>query len=140
QNPSSSPLLAIFRERLNSPQFLDYARAVTGIAAITRADIHATPHRAGHCVNFHTTLPYSAQGGRRVAGFEINFTLEWRPEWGGLHTFKTLEDYTAEACIPSFNLLDLFGCHKGRWISTVSDSAAGERLAVAGWLYAPESE
>jgi hypothetical protein len=134
ENAPRTPLLARFSEFLNSALFLDLCRRVTGVPQIARADIQATRYRPGHFMMFHTMLPYSQKTGKRLAAFEVNLTIEWRPEWGGLYEFHRRE-HVAEACVPSFNLLDIFSFHRGRWISTVAPFAEGERLAISGWLY-----
>jgi hypothetical protein len=136
EGAADTPVLAGFKQFLNSPPFLDLCRTVTGLAQIERADIRAMRLRPGQFVAFHSTLPYSTRWGRRLLAFEMNLTIEWKPEWGGLYEFKGSDNYVAEACIPSFNLLDIFSTHKGRWISPVAPFADGERLSISGWLYA----
>ena len=133
--PADTLLLAKFARFVNSPPFLALCRTVTGIAQIERADIQATRFRPGHFTLFHSTLPYAAGRGKRLAAFEMNLTLEWKPEWGGLHEFRAPDDFAAEAFIPAFNLLDLFSPYGGRWISPVAPFATGQRLAISGWLY-----
>ena len=139
-NPQRTALLAQFADFVSSEEFLSLARSVTGLSEIARADIQATRHRAGHFTAYHAHRPYSSDRGIRLAGFELNLTLEWRPDWGGLRSFRLAQDATAEAYFPSFNLLDLFNPRKGRWISRISPSADQDRLALSGWLYGPQVE
>jgi hypothetical protein len=136
--PADSPLLSRFREFLNTPAMLGFFRGITGVASIEHADVQATRYRPGHFAMFHSTLPYSRSNGKRRIAFVINLTVEWKPEWGGLLEFKGAGNYQVEACIPSFNVLDIFSVHRGRWISTVSPFAEQSRLALFGWLYERE--
>lgn len=135
ENPGRSALLDECLALLNSPAFLDICRTVTGFPDIVRADIQATRFRPGHFVTLHRLRPYLSSSEVRVAAFEINLTLEWQPEWGGLYEINRGHDYLFDSCMPSFNLLDLFSVQHAQWISPVSAFARGERLAIAGWLY-----
>lgn len=135
ENPRRSAVLTQFHSFANSPPFLDLCREVTGLRGIDRADIQATRFRQGHFVSVHHVQPYVADNGIRLAAFELNLTLEWRPEWGGLYSIHRGRDYTAYALVPSFNLLDIFDVRYARWIGQVTPLAQAERLSITGWLY-----
>jgi len=130
-------LLTQLHTFVNSNEFIGLCREVTGLSAIQRAAVRATQYRQGHFSLFHGQLPYDARKGRRLIEFELNLTIEWKPEWGGLRHFKLARDYASEAYTPSFNVLDLFSPVKGRWVSPVAPYAGQSRLAVGGWLYGP---
>ena len=127
-----TPMLTQLHHTLNSAPFLDLLRAITGIGAIAATQIQATRHRAGHFASF-VTAPPAAPG--VCAAFAINMTLEWMPEWGGLREFSGKRDYSVEAYIPSFNVLDIFALPQGHWISQVTPFASASRLEISGRIY-----
>ncbi len=66
---------------LNSPEFLEFARYLTGNAAINAVNAQATRYRPGHFLTPHEDI--SETEGRRYA-YVINLTRNWKPEWGSL--------------------------------------------------------
>lgn len=140
ENPPHTRLLLELRDFLNSQEFLELCRSVTGVTDIVRAELQATRYRQGQFMGLHSTFPYFPEKDGCAAGFEINLTIEWRPEWGGLHEFLLSQDFKADALVPSFNLMDIYSPKQGHWISPVSPWAEGERLSVSGWLFSGSVE
>lgn len=131
-----APVLVRLGEFVNSQPFLEFVRAVIGVPEISRAAIRATRFRPGHFEMFHNATRSADKSGKRIAEFSINLTPEWKAEWGGLLEFRRTEPGVAEAYVPTFNSLDIFGFPVGHWISCVAPFAGGSRLAVSGRLYA----
>jgi SM-20-related protein len=120
---------------VNSKEFLNFMREVTGVWGIDRAAIKATRFRSGHFEMFNAATFSGDVTGKRVATFNLNLTPEWKPEWGGLLEFRRPEAGSIDAFVPTFNSLDVLGFPVGYWISHVAPFAGGARLAIAGRLY-----
>lgn len=140
KNPPHTSMLQQFHEFVNGTDFQELCRRVTGMAQIARAEIQATRYRRGQFTGFHQAVPYCLPRGERLVGFELNLTIEWRPEWGGALEFALAEDSMTESFTPSFNVIDLYSARTLRGIHVVAPFAEGERLSVSGWLYADGSE
>src|SRR5260370_20315858 len=65
---------------LNTPHFLAFIRALTGLEAIHRTDAQATLYRPG---DFLTVHDHKTGGHKRLAAYVLNMTPGWRPAWGG---------------------------------------------------------
>ena len=125
---------AVFRALtvfLNSPAFLDFARAVTGDAAIAFCDAQATRYRPGHFLTVHDD---GNAGKNRRAAIVLNMTPEWIADWGGLLQFIDEDGHVAEGFTPAFNALNIFRVPQRHAVSYVTPLAAGDRLSVTGWL------
>jgi Rps23 Pro-64 3,4-dihydroxylase Tpa1-like proline 4-hydroxylase len=132
----STSEISLVTNFLNSMLFLDVVRSTTGIPELTHVDVQVTRFRPGHFVTFHDATYSADKTGKRRAGFELNLTPEWRPEWGGMLEFRGQEAHDIHAFMPCFNSLDLFAFPQGRWISAVSPFANGPRYAISGYIYA----
>src|SRR5689334_1272395 len=80
-------------EFLNSPTFLAVARTITGCGEISLVDAQATLYRAGHFLTCHDD---EVPGKGRIAAYVLNFTPEWRSDWGGLLTFLDAGDHVTQ--------------------------------------------
>lgn len=118
-------------EFLNSASFLDFARAITGAAAITFADAQATCYRVG---DFLTAHDDEVEGKQRHAAYVLNFTPAWRADWGGLLQFLDRDGHVAEAYTPAFNALNLLRVPQPHAVSFVNPLATGARYSITGWL------
>jgi SM-20-related protein len=136
-NRSLSPsAFSDFVQFLSSPVFLNFARDVTGIGEIARAEVQATRFRAGHFQLFSNGTFSADPTGKRRINFELNLTHQWRPEWGGMLEMRGHHGYEVEAVMPCFNSLSLFAFPRGYWISQVTPFAHASRYAISGSLYA----
>ena len=124
--------MARFEEFVNSETFLQFARRVTGVDEIRRAESNATSFGPGQFLASHDD---SAAATRRVA-FVFNYARHWRPDFGGLLEFLSKDGHIEEAYVPYFNSLNLFRVPQAHSVSCVSPFAPGRRLAVSGWLHA----
>jgi Rps23 Pro-64 3,4-dihydroxylase Tpa1-like proline 4-hydroxylase len=118
-------------EFLNSPEFLDFARRVTGVHSIALADAQATCYRAGHFLTRHDDL---AHGKKRIAAYVLNFTPRWIADWGGILQFIDTDGHIAEGYTPVFNALNLFRVPQPHSVSHVAPFAQAARLSITGWL------
>ncbi|NLG74767.1 MAG: hypothetical protein GX535_00870 [Xanthomonadaceae bacterium] len=120
-------------EFLNSPEFLAFAREVTGSAAIALADAQATLYRPGHFLTQHDDL---ANGVERIAAYVLNLTPEWRADWGGVLNFLDSDGHVAEGYTPVFNALNIFKVPQPHSVSYVAPFARAGRYSITGWLRA----
>lgn len=118
-------------EFLNSAEFLDFARIVTGCADIALADAQATCYRCGQFLTQHDDL---ATGVQRVAAYVLNLTPQWRPDWGGILNFPDADGHIAEGYTPMFNSLNIFRVPQAHFVSYVTPFARAPRYSISGWL------
>lgn len=116
---------------LNSPEFLDFARRVTGVNSIALADAQATCYRAGDFLTRHDDI---APEKKRIAAYVLNFTPQWRADWGGILQFIDSDGHVAEGYTPVFNALNLFRVPQPHSVSHVVPFAPASRLSITGWL------
>jgi Rps23 Pro-64 3,4-dihydroxylase Tpa1-like proline 4-hydroxylase len=124
-------LVARAFEFLSSPTFLDFARKVTGVAAIDTIDAQATCYGPGHFLTQHDDL---AEDKNRVAAYVIGMTPVWRTDWGGLLNFIARGGHVAEAYAPTFNTLTIFRVPQAHSVSLVAPFAGYGRYSISGWL------
>ena len=124
--------MARFEEFVNSQEFLQFSRDVTGADDIRRAEPNATSFGPGQFLASHDD---SAASTRRVA-FVFNYARGWKPDFGGLLQFIGKDGHVEEAFVPYFNSLNLFRVPQAHSVSCVAPFAPGRRLAISGWLHA----
>jgi SM-20-related protein len=137
--PGVTPVSPKYAGLLRTREFIEWARAVTGISDLGGIELQATRFRPGHFITFRHGTPSADKTGKRRINFELNLTPEWKPEWGGLLAFRGTKGHAIEAIMPCFNSLDLFAFPQGHWISVVSPFANGPRYSIVGALYALSS-
>jgi SM-20-related protein len=116
---------------LNGEAFLGFARAVTGLDEIAEADAQATAYRPGH---FLTTHDDKHDNGKRLAAYVLNFTPQWRPDWGGILQFVGEDGHLTGGYTPTFNALNMFRVPQPHAVSIVARYARGVRYSITGWL------
>ncbi|HYC03730.1 MAG TPA: 2OG-Fe(II) oxygenase family protein [Azospirillaceae bacterium] len=131
---AAGPDLYVFRvfDFLNGPEFLAFAREVTGMAEIALADCQATLYQPGDFLTRHTDLGTAQQ--KRRAAYVLNMTRDWRTEWGGLLEFTDAAGHVVEGFCPGFNALNLFLVPTPHQVSYVAPFAVGGRYSLTGWL------
>lgn len=122
----------ILLEHLNTPEFLDMVRAVTGVEQLLKADGQATLFAPGHYLGRHTDSHVAE-------GWEVAYVLnlardDWHPDWGGHLLFLDEEGDVIEGFRPRFNALNLFRVPQPHLVSYVPPFAPIGRMAVTGWL------
>ncbi len=129
-SPAAPDLLADLHRRFNSPEFLAFARALTGDDRIAYVDAQATRFLPGHFLNRHSDQLDRAG---RLYAYVLNLCPRWRIEWGGLLQFLDDDGDVAETLTPGFNALNLFRVPQPHAVSMVSPFAGAPRLSITGW-------
>jgi Rps23 Pro-64 3,4-dihydroxylase Tpa1-like proline 4-hydroxylase len=120
-----------FYEWLNSDEFLEFARGVTGFDDISFVDAQATRYSPGQFLSTHDDVQ---EGKKRRAAYIFNFTPQWLADWGGY--LQLLDDVGNVRCglAPTFNALNIIAIPQRHNVSFVTPFASGVRLSVSGWL------
>jgi Rps23 Pro-64 3,4-dihydroxylase Tpa1-like proline 4-hydroxylase len=125
--------LHIVLDFLNSPDFLEFARYLTGDAAINAVNAQATRYRPGQFLTPHDDQ-HSGEG-RRYA-YVINLTPRWKADWGGQLQFLDADGNVIDSLLPRWNSLSIFKVPQSHLVSLVSPWAGEDRLAITGWFLA----
>ncbi len=125
--------LHVVLEFLNSPDFIDFARYLTGDDAINAVNAQATRYRPGQFLTPHDDR-HSGEGRRHA--YVINLTPRWKAEWGGLLQFIGADGGVIETLMPRWNALSIFRVPQLHLVSLVSPWAGEDRLAITGWFLA----
>lgn len=119
-------------EFLNSAEYLERMRGITGVAAIRKSDAQATRYQPGHFLTSHDD---SGEGDeRREVAYVLNLTRHWQPDWGGLLQFLDDAGNVVDTFVPRFNTLNLFRVPARHCVSMVVPWAGAPRLAITGWM------
>ncbi len=118
---------------LNSPDFLLFARRLTGEPSIVAVNAQATRYRAGQFLSRHQD---KHEHENRVCAYVINLSKNWDSDWGGLLQFHDQENRLLESYVPYWNHLSLFRVPQSHSVSLVSPWAGQPRLAITGWFLA----
>jgi Rps23 Pro-64 3,4-dihydroxylase Tpa1-like proline 4-hydroxylase len=118
-------------EEINDAPAIDFARAVSGISAITRADAQATLYAGGHFLTDHDD--HMETEGRRLA-YVLNLARDWRPDWGGYLNILDAAGNIVAGFMPRFNTLNLFLVPLRHQVSLVAPFAPVGRYAITGWF------
>lgn len=128
-----NPELLLHRvlEYLNSEPYLDFARRVTGLNDIVRADAQATRYIPGHFLKNHNDLQ---ENEGRLAAYVLGFAKDWQADWGGLLHFLDENGQVTDTFIPRFNSLTIFQVPVPHCVSYVAPFARQARYGITGWL------
>lgn len=116
---------------LNSEAFIGFARTVTGDDRIDLADAQASRYRPGHVLTSHNDV---SPGKNRLYGYVLNFSRDWRADWGGNLVFYGDDGHIQHGWVPAFNALNLFVVPTRHAVTQVASFAARDRLSIVGWL------
>lgn len=119
-------------EFVNSPEFIDRGRRITGDADIRKADAQATLYRQGDYIGWHTDQSFDHMD--RSAAFTLGFTRNWKPDWGGQLALHDENGDVKRALQPAWNTLTLFRTPQPHSVMPVTYYAQGARMSVIGWL------
>jgi SM-20-related protein len=100
---------------------------------IVFADAQATCYTSGDFLNKHDD---SAPGKHRLAGYVLNLTPSWNPNWGGALQFYDSQDNCVDTLVPSYNALNVFRVPQPHAVSYLPPYASGKRLSITGWFRA----
>jgi len=123
-----------FLEFLNSAPMLDFARRVTGLDDIAKADAQATRYLPGHFLRKHNDIYRASDTDERRAAYVFNLSREWHADWGGLLEFMDDEGRIEESWIPAWNALAIFRVPTWHCVSCVAPYATAPRLSITGWF------
>lgn len=126
-------LLHAVLEFLNAPEFLVFARRLTGEPTISRVMAQGTRYRPGQFLTRHQDREDSEN---RVCAFVINLSKQWDSDWGGLLQFHDDNDRLVDTFVPYWNHLSLFRVPQSHTVSLVAPWAGADRLAITGWFLA----
>ena len=120
-----------FVEFLNTPEFLNLMREITGIPEITSTDGQATLYRPGDFLTVHND---DAKLAKRLVAYVLNMTPVWRSDWGGALQFIDDRGNIAEGYVPAFNVLNIFRVPARHAVTAVTPFG-GLRYSITGWLH-----
>lgn len=112
-------------EFINSPHYLNFIRTITGVPEIIRGNAHAAWYDHNQFLMYHTDqLP------ERRAACVLNFSKNWRADWGGFMQFYD-DDFNIElGLLPRFNALNMFLPPQEHSVSSVTPFADTGRYTV----------
>ena len=116
---------------LNGETFIAFARAVTGDDRIDLTDAQASRYRPGHVLTSHNDV---SPGKNRLYGYVLNFSRDWRADWGGNLVFYGDDGHIEHGWVPAFNALNLFVVPTRHAVTQVASFAARDRLSIVGWV------
>jgi SM-20-related protein len=116
---------------LNSPECLDFLKAVTGDDRIDLCDAQASRYRPGHVLTAHHDV---SPGKNRLYAYVLNFSRGWRADWGGNLVFYGPDGHIEHGWAPAFNALNLFAVPTRHAVTQVASFAARDRLSIVGWV------
>ncbi len=118
-------------EFLNSPDYLEFARALTHDPRIRRMNAQATCYRPGHFLKSHNDV--EPEEGRLYA-YVINLTRDWDVDWGGQLQFFDDTGAVTATLMPRYNSLSIFKIPAAHAVTLVAPWALGSRYAITGWM------
>ncbi|MGI8944129.1 MAG: 2OG-Fe(II) oxygenase [Qipengyuania sp.] len=122
----------ILLEHINSPEYLDLVRDITGERDLVKADGQATLFARQQFLGLH--IDSHVGEGWKIA-YVMNFAIdEWKPDWGGYLQFFDEDGNIVAGYKPRFNSLSLFKVPQPHSVSYVPPFAPLGRFAVTGWL------
>jgi len=127
---SRHPIVGYF-DFVNSQQFLDVMRRITGNPAVCMADAMASCYLSGH---FLTTHDDTHDKHERVAAYVLSMTRDWNPNWGGQLQFFDDAGNVIEGFNPAYNTLMMFRVPQRHAVTYVTPFAGAARLSLTGWL------
>lgn len=116
---------------VNCDEYLDFVKKVTGHRKATYSDSQCTLYRPGHFLSDHND---DMPGKNRLAAYVLNFTPDWKPDYGGILQFIEKNGHISQGICPSFNALNLFKIPQQHSVSYVVPHAGGGRYSITGWL------
>lgn len=119
-------------EFLNTKPMIEFARAITERADITKIDAHASCFVPGHYLNKH--VDDGLYDERQVA-YTITLTRGWLPDFGGmLLVYDETEKDVAFGRCPRFNTLTVFDGRIPHSVTAIAPFAPKPRYTVTGWF------
>ncbi|PPJ40878.1 MULTISPECIES: 2OG-Fe(II) oxygenase family protein [unclassified Pseudoxanthomonas] len=124
-------VLHVVVDFLNSPDFLAFARELTGDAGIRMVSAMAARYRPGHFLRLHDDKSHEED---RAFAYVINLGRQWEADWGGLLQFLDDGQNVVESFTPHWNSLSLFRVPQAHQVSQVAPWAGDARYSITGWF------
>ncbi len=118
-------------EFVNSDEFREFVKTVTAEPSVIKLDAQAALYARGHFLNTHDDTGDVAE---RRAAYVLNFSKNWRIDWGGQFIFVDENGNPDKGFNPSFNSLAMFRVPRKHIVSQVASFAGEPRLTITGWL------
>lgn len=118
---------------LESPDVIEFVRAVTGQNNLTHTTTQITCFKPGDFLTRHNDITHNEN--RKIA-FVLNLPKHWHPDWGGLLQFFTPQGQSLESWSPEFNSFGLFDVSHPHSVTSVSQFSPEKRVTVSGWYHA----
>ncbi len=114
-------------EFINSEHYLNFIKTITGVPEIKRGNAHAACYHHNQFLSCHDD--YMPDEGRGAASV-LNFTKDWKANWGGYVQFYD-DDFNIElGLLPRFNTLNMFLPPQEHLISFVPPFTGALRYTV----------
>ena len=132
-------VLPEFTAYLNSDEFLDIGRAVSGFENIRSITAQAACYTRESFLSAHDDVADYEKN--RLVAYVLGFAKDWKIDWGGLLQFLDPEgSRVIDSFLPTFNGLTLFRVPQWHSVSFVTPFALGPRFSVTGWYYGEEAK
>ena len=128
---SGHPLHA-FESFVNSEDYLNLMREITGETAIRKADSYASMYDKGHFLTNHNDTHSKHD---RVAACTFGFSENWNMNWGGHTVFFDEQGNVEQGFIPGFNTFTLFSIPQEHAVQMVTPFAGAKRYSLLSWLH-----
>jgi SM-20-related protein len=125
------PLLDDLLAFLNSRDLLELVKEISNCSKICKADAHATLFAPNQ---FQSPQQENGTGQKRLA-YALNFTHDWREDWGGYLQFYGANGDILQGYKPQYNSLSLCDVSQAYGISVVPSHAPYGHLAIRGYFY-----
>jgi SM-20-related protein len=129
---SDTAYLTRLKRFIDSNEFLDFTKRVTGLSEIHKAGAMATCFEPGNFLRQHDDYQ---DGENRLCAYVLNMSKAWRPDWGGMLHFMNYHGDVVDTFVPLYNSMSLFSVPVPHMVSMVSPFAEQARYSVTGWLY-----
>lgn len=124
-------VLHVVVDFLNSPDFLGFARELTGDPDIRMVSAIASRYRPGHFLRMHDDKAHEED---RAFAYVINLSQGWEVDWGGLLQFVDQNQNVLDTFTPHWNSLSLFRVPHQHVVTQVTPWALDARYSITGWL------
>jgi Rps23 Pro-64 3,4-dihydroxylase Tpa1-like proline 4-hydroxylase len=124
-------VLHVVVDFLNSPDFLEFARELTGDPDIRMVSAIASRYRPGHFLRMHDDRSNEED---RAFAYVINLSQGWEADWGGVLQFVDPQQNVLETFTPHWNSLSLFRVPHQHVVTQVAPWALDARYSITGWL------
>lgn len=124
-------VLHVVVDFLNSPEFIEFAKELTGDTKIRMVSAIAARYRSGHFLRLHDDKAHDED---RAYAYVINLSRNWQADWGGLLMFQGKDGAVEETFVPRWNSLSLFKVPQPHIVSQVTPWALDARYSITGWF------